>query len=114
MVLSCLQIYVRQVCEDVFADPLNSAVQLAALRLLTNMTVTNDYQHLLSNYITGLLHLLLIGNGSTKVGCTALGLESCCVRLTEIEFPVLARRRAPLIPTLQRQAGFCELEVCLV
>lgn len=74
MVLSCLQIYVRQVCEDVFADPLNSAVQLAALRLLTNMTVTNDYQHLLSNYITGLLHLLLIGNGSTKVGCTALGL----------------------------------------
>lgn len=62
-----IKIYVRQVCEDVFADPLNSAVQLAALRLLTNMTVTNDYQHLLSNYITGLLHLLLIGNGSTKV-----------------------------------------------
>lgn len=31
------------------------------------MTVTNDYQHLLSSYITGLLHLSLIGNGSTKV-----------------------------------------------
>lgn len=62
-----VKVYVRQVCEDVFADPLNSAVQLAGLRLLTNMTVTNDYQHLLSSYITGLLHLSLIGNGSTKV-----------------------------------------------
>uniref|UniRef100_A0ABK0LS75 Armadillo repeat containing 10 n=1 Tax=Rattus norvegicus TaxID=10116 RepID=A0ABK0LS75_RAT len=69
-----IKIYVRQVCEDVFADPLNSAVQLAALRLLTNMTVTNDYQHLLSNYITGLLHLLLIGNGSTKVDSSFLSL----------------------------------------
>ncbi|XP_028746759.1 armadillo repeat-containing protein 10 [Peromyscus leucopus] len=62
-----IKVYVQRVCEDVFADPLNSAVQLAGLRLLTNMTVTNDYQHLLSSYIAGLLHLLLIGNGSTKV-----------------------------------------------
>lgn len=62
-----IKVYVQRVCEDVFADPLNSAVQLAGLRLLTNMTVTNDYQHLLSSYITGLLHLSLIGNGSTKV-----------------------------------------------
>ena len=67
MVLSHLQIYVPQVCEDVFADPLNSAVQLAGLRLLTNMTVTNDYQHLLSGSVAGLFHLLLLGNGSTKV-----------------------------------------------
>lgn len=71
--LSCLQVYVQQVCEEVFADPLNSAVQLAGLRLLTNMTVTNNYQHLLSSYITGLLHLLLTGNGSTKVGSAAVG-----------------------------------------
>ncbi|XP_040591067.1 armadillo repeat-containing protein 10 isoform X2 [Mesocricetus auratus] len=69
-----VKVYVRQVCEDVFADPLNSAVQLAGLRLLTNMTVTNDYQHLLSSYITGLLHLSLIGNGSTKVDSTFLSL----------------------------------------
>ncbi|KAL1780676.1 armadillo repeat-containing protein 10 [Sigmodon hispidus] len=62
-----IKVYVQRVCEDVFADPLNSAVQLAGLRLLTNMTVTNDYQHLLSSYIDGLFHLLLIGNGSTKV-----------------------------------------------
>ncbi|XP_051030774.1 armadillo repeat-containing protein 10 isoform X2 [Phodopus roborovskii] len=69
-----IKVYVQRVCEDVFADPLNSAVQLAGLRLLTNMTVTNDYQHLLSSYITGLLHLSLIGNGSTKVDSSFLSL----------------------------------------
>lgn len=78
--LSFLQVYVQRVCEDVFADPLNSAVQLAGLRLLTNMTVTNDYQHLLSSYITGLLHLLLTGNGITKVG-------SRCAKLRRLHFP---------------------------
>uniref|UniRef100_A0A8C6G5Y5 Armadillo repeat-containing protein 10 n=1 Tax=Mus spicilegus TaxID=10103 RepID=A0A8C6G5Y5_MUSSI len=62
-----IKIYVSQVCEDVFADPLNSAVQLAGLKLLTNMKVTNDYQHLLSGSVAGLFHLLLLGNGSTKV-----------------------------------------------
>lgn len=77
--LSCLQVYVQRVCEDVFADPLNSAVQLAGLRLLTNMTVTNDYQHLLSSYITGLLHLLLTGNGSTKVGSRCAKLRRDCI-----------------------------------
>ncbi|XP_030690183.2 armadillo repeat-containing protein 10 [Globicephala melas] len=62
-----IKVYVSQVCEDVFSGPLNSAVQLAGLRLLTNMTVTNDHQHMLSSYITDLFHLLLTGNGSTKV-----------------------------------------------
>ncbi|XP_058379979.1 armadillo repeat-containing protein 10 [Diceros bicornis minor] len=62
-----IKIYINQVCEDVFAGPLNSAVQLAGLRLLTNMTVTNDHQHMLNNYITDLFHVLLTGNGSTKV-----------------------------------------------
>lgn len=62
-----IKIYIPQVCGDVFADPLNSAVQLVGLRLLTNRTVTNDYQHLLSGSVAGLFHLLLLGNGSTKV-----------------------------------------------
>ncbi|KAB0406029.1 hypothetical protein E2I00_013436, partial [Balaenoptera physalus] len=61
-----IKVYVSQVCEDVLSGPLNSAVQLAGLRLLTNMTVTNDHQHMLSSYITDLFHLLLTGNGSTK------------------------------------------------
>uniref|UniRef100_A0A8C2N5U5 Armadillo repeat containing 10 n=1 Tax=Cricetulus griseus TaxID=10029 RepID=A0A8C2N5U5_CRIGR len=76
-----IKVYVQRVCEDVFADPLNSAVQLAGLRLLTNMTVTNDYQHLLSSYITGLLHLSLIGNGSTKVGDPAITVALNLLRL---------------------------------
>ncbi|XP_028645034.1 armadillo repeat-containing protein 10 [Grammomys surdaster] len=62
-----IRMYVRQVCEEVLADSLNSAVQLAGLRLLTNMMVTNEYQYLLGSYISGLFHLLSVGNGSTKV-----------------------------------------------
>ncbi|KAM6201165.1 armadillo repeat-containing protein 10 isoform 1-T1 [Rhynchocyon petersi] len=63
-----IKVYVNQVCEDVvFSGPLNSAVQMAGLRLLTNMTVTNDHQHMLNSYITDFFHMLLAGNGSTKV-----------------------------------------------
>ncbi|XP_036868776.1 armadillo repeat-containing protein 10 [Manis javanica] len=62
-----IKVYINQVCEDVFSGLLDSAVQLAGLRLLTNMTVTNDHQHMLSSYITDLFHVLLTGNGSTKV-----------------------------------------------
>ncbi|XP_008053318.1 armadillo repeat-containing protein 10 [Carlito syrichta] len=62
-----IKVYINQVCEDVFAGPLNSPVQLAGLRLLTNMTVTNDHQHLLHSYIIDLFQVLLTGNGNTKV-----------------------------------------------
>uniref|UniRef100_G3U928 Armadillo repeat-containing domain-containing protein n=1 Tax=Loxodonta africana TaxID=9785 RepID=G3U928_LOXAF len=62
-----IKIYINQVCEDVFSDPLNSAVQMAGLRLLTNMTVTNDHQHMLNSYLTDFFHVLLTGNGNTKV-----------------------------------------------
>lgn len=62
-----LQVYVNQVCEDVFSGPLNSPVQLAGLRLLTNMTVTNDHQHMFTTHITDLFQVLLSGNGTTKV-----------------------------------------------
>uniref|UniRef100_A0A2K6FG34 Armadillo repeat containing 10 n=1 Tax=Propithecus coquereli TaxID=379532 RepID=A0A2K6FG34_PROCO len=68
------QIYINQVCEDVFSGPLNSAVQLAGLRLLTNMTVTNDHQHMLQSYITDLFQVLLTGNGNTKVDSSFLSL----------------------------------------
>ncbi|KAM8928423.1 armadillo repeat-containing protein 10 isoform 1-T2 [Lycaon pictus] len=62
-----IKVYVNQVCKDVLSGPLDSAVQLAGLRLLTNMTVTNDHQHMLTDYITDLFHVLLMGDGSTKV-----------------------------------------------
>ncbi|XP_037367043.1 armadillo repeat-containing protein 10 [Talpa occidentalis] len=62
-----IKVYMSQVCDDVLSGPLDSAVQLAGLRLLTNMTVTNDHQHLLSSSLTGFFRVLLTGNGSTKV-----------------------------------------------
>ncbi|KAF3821417.1 hypothetical protein GH733_010995 [Mirounga leonina] len=60
-----IKAYISQVCKDVLSGPLDSAVQLAGLRLLTNMTITNDHQHMLSKYITDLFHVLLTGNRST-------------------------------------------------
>ncbi|XP_029783688.1 armadillo repeat-containing protein 10 [Suricata suricatta] len=62
-----IKVYINQVCKDVLSGPLDSAVQLAGLRLLTNMTVTNDHQHMLNSYIPDLFRVLLTGNGSTKV-----------------------------------------------
>lgn len=62
-----IKVYVNQVCKDVLSGPLDSAVQLAGLRLLTNMTVTNEHQHMLNSYIADLFHVLLTGNGTTKV-----------------------------------------------
>lgn len=47
-----LKIYMNQVCDDTVTSRLNSSVQLAGLRLLTNMTVTNEYQHILANSIS--------------------------------------------------------------
>uniref|UniRef100_A0A286Y0V1 Armadillo repeat containing X-linked 1 n=1 Tax=Cavia porcellus TaxID=10141 RepID=A0A286Y0V1_CAVPO len=43
-----IKTYICQVCDDTMICRLDSAVQMAGLRLLTNMTVTNHYQHLLS------------------------------------------------------------------
>ncbi|CAD7686354.1 unnamed protein product [Nyctereutes procyonoides] len=59
-----IKVYINQVCKDVLSGPLDSAVQLAGLRLLTNMTVTNNHQHMLTDYITD---LLLTGDGSTMI-----------------------------------------------
>nr|KAF6337790.1 armadillo repeat containing 10 [Pipistrellus kuhlii] len=69
-----IKVYVSQVCEDVFSGPLNSPVQLAGLRLLTNMTVTNDHQHMFTSHITDLFQVLLSGNGTTKVDSSFLSL----------------------------------------
>ncbi|XP_045649375.1 armadillo repeat-containing protein 10 [Ursus americanus] len=62
-----IKVYMNQVCKDVLSGPLDSAVQLAGLRLLTNMTVTDDHQHMLSCYVPDLFRVLLAGNARTKV-----------------------------------------------
>ncbi|XP_012878468.1 PREDICTED: armadillo repeat-containing X-linked protein 3-like [Dipodomys ordii] len=62
-----LQIYMSQVCDDTVTSRLNSSVQLAGLRLLTNMTVTNEYQHILANSISDFFRLFSAGNEETKL-----------------------------------------------
>ncbi|XP_038597439.1 armadillo repeat-containing protein 10 [Tachyglossus aculeatus] len=62
-----IKVFVGKVCEETLSSPLNSALQLAGLRLLTNMSVTNDYQHLVSDSISDFLHLLSAGNENTQV-----------------------------------------------
>ncbi|XP_062039908.1 armadillo repeat-containing X-linked protein 3 [Lepus europaeus] len=62
-----LKIYMNQVCDDTVTSRLNSSVQLAGLRLLTNMTVTNEYQHMLANSISDFVRLFSAGNEETKL-----------------------------------------------
>uniref|UniRef100_A0AAY4CBV3 Armadillo repeat-containing domain-containing protein n=1 Tax=Denticeps clupeoides TaxID=299321 RepID=A0AAY4CBV3_9TELE len=46
---------------------LNSDLQLAALRLLTNMSVTDKHQHLLKSSITLFLSLLVVANEALQI-----------------------------------------------
>ncbi|XP_010172201.1 armadillo repeat-containing protein 10 [Antrostomus carolinensis] len=62
-----IQVYITQVCRNIESAPLNSDLQLAGLRLLTNMSVTNDYHHKMINSIPCFLHLLSEGNERTQV-----------------------------------------------
>lgn len=61
------QVFITQVCRTVESAPLNSDVQLAGLRLLTNMSVTNDYHQKMINSIPCFLHLLSEGTERTQV-----------------------------------------------
>ena len=62
-----IKMYISQVCDDTMICRLDSAVQMAGLRLLTNMTVTNHYQHLLSYSFPDFFALLFLGNYLTKI-----------------------------------------------
>ncbi|XP_004711236.1 armadillo repeat-containing X-linked protein 1 [Echinops telfairi] len=62
-----IKTYISQVCDDTVICRLDSAVQMAGLRLLTNMTVTNHYQHLLSYSFPDFFALLFLGNHFTKI-----------------------------------------------
>ncbi|XP_022610116.1 armadillo repeat-containing protein 10 isoform X2 [Seriola dumerili] len=55
-----LKVYVPQVLELIEMSPVNSDLQLGALRLLTNLSVTDKHQHLLKESITLLLSLLVV------------------------------------------------------
>ncbi|XP_063998609.1 armadillo repeat-containing protein 10 isoform X2 [Pogoniulus pusillus] len=62
-----IQVYITQVCKNVESAPLNSGLQLAGLRLLTNMSVTNDYHHKMVDFIPCFLHLLSAGTERTQI-----------------------------------------------
>ncbi|KAM6094535.1 armadillo repeat-containing protein 10 isoform 2-T2 [Chlamydotis macqueenii] len=62
-----IQVYITQVCRNVESSPLNSDLQLAGLRLLTNMSVTSDYHHKMINSIPCFLHLLSEGTERTQI-----------------------------------------------
>ncbi|XP_061107513.1 armadillo repeat-containing protein 10 [Conger conger] len=62
-----LKVYVPQVLELIEMSPVNSDLQLASLRLLTNMSVTNNHQHLMKNSITLFLSLLVVSNEEMQI-----------------------------------------------
>ncbi|KFQ26105.1 Armadillo repeat-containing protein 10, partial [Merops nubicus] len=62
-----IQVYITQVCRNVESAPLNSDLQLAGLRLLTNMSVTSDYHHKVVNSVPCFLHLLSEGTERTQI-----------------------------------------------
>ncbi|XP_022057363.1 armadillo repeat-containing protein 10 [Acanthochromis polyacanthus] len=62
-----IKIYVPKVLELIEMSPVNSDLQLSALRLLTNLSVTDKHQHLLKQSVTLLLSLLVVGNETLQV-----------------------------------------------
>lgn len=62
-----LQVYVPNILELIEMSPVNSDLQLGALRLLTNLSVTDQHQHLLKTSIRLLLSLLVVGNEALQV-----------------------------------------------
>lgn len=62
-----LKVYVPKVVELIETSPVNSDLQFSALRLLTNLSVTDKHQHLLKESIKLLLSLLVVGNEALQV-----------------------------------------------
>lgn len=62
-----IKVYVPQVLELIEMSPVNSDLQLGALRLLTNLSVTDKHQHLLKESVKLLLSLLVVSNEALQV-----------------------------------------------
>ncbi|KAK5614480.1 hypothetical protein CRENBAI_022591 [Crenichthys baileyi] len=62
-----IKLYVPQVLELIEMSAVNSDLQLGALRLLTNLSVTDKHQHLLKESVTLLLSLLVVSNEALQV-----------------------------------------------
>lgn len=62
-----VKVFVPKVLEVIETSPVNSELQLSALRLLTNLSVTDNHQHLLKDSIKLLLSLLVVSNEVLQV-----------------------------------------------
>ncbi|XP_072241729.1 armadillo repeat-containing protein 10 [Leuresthes tenuis] len=62
-----IKVYVPQVLELIEMSPVNSDLQLGAMRLLTNLSVTDKHQHLLKESVKLLLSLLVVSNEALQV-----------------------------------------------
>lgn len=62
-----LKVYLPKVFELIETSPVDSELQLSALRLLTNLSVTDKRQHLLKDSIKLLLSLLVVSNEALQV-----------------------------------------------
>ncbi|XP_073508376.1 armadillo repeat-containing protein 10 isoform X2 [Phyllobates terribilis] len=74
-----IQAFINEVLKNITESVLNSEVQLAGLRLLVNMSVTNNYHEKMVDYIPNLLNLLEAGNDTTKAPSTLTCLFDSCI-----------------------------------
>ncbi|XP_048466386.1 armadillo repeat-containing protein 10 isoform X1 [Rhincodon typus] len=65
--LDRLRIWIPQILEILRTTALNSELQVASLRVLTNFSVTNNYHYMMTNYIPHFLKLLVEGTEKIKV-----------------------------------------------
>lgn len=62
-----IQAFINDILKEITESALNSEVQLAGLRVVVNMSVTNNYHEKIKEYIPSLLSLMERGNDTTKI-----------------------------------------------
>ncbi|KAE8616366.1 hypothetical protein XENTR_v10008783 [Xenopus tropicalis] len=59
--------YINQTCSAISLSSLNSEVQLAGLRLIINMSVTDNYHNMVADHLPCFLYLLAEGNNIIQI-----------------------------------------------
>ncbi|XP_043569768.1 armadillo repeat-containing protein 10 isoform X2 [Chiloscyllium plagiosum] len=74
-----LKIWIPGILDTLRTTVLNSELQVASLRVLTNFSVTNNYHYMMTNYIPHFLKLLVEGTEKIKVPLSFLVLFDSCI-----------------------------------
>ncbi|XP_040268911.1 armadillo repeat-containing protein 10 isoform X1 [Bufo bufo] len=93
-----IQAFINEVLKDITECLLNSEVQLAGLRLVINMSVTNKYHEKMEDSVPNLLYLLDEGNDTTKIHTLKLLVNMSANPL--MTRPLLANKAPSLFPSL--------------